>query len=70
MARINKEDLDQFGSDATVKLGYNSNDELIWITYEYAGDEWRQQVEDDDYTGGTTYADVDRWVTFNSWVKQ
>jgi len=70
MARVSVEDLDQFGNDADIKLHYNSSDELIWISYEYGGCEFRQQVSDDDYTGGLTWADIDRTVTFGAWVKQ
>lgn len=74
MARINKDDRQQFpgvSNALKVELKFNAADELIWIVYTSDfGKEYRQQVEDDAYSGGTAYGTVARVRTYNSWVKQ
>jgi len=68
--RVSSQDLEQLQVTGTVSFGYNSENELIWITYVYAGKTYRQQVTDSNYTGGTTYGSITRTVKFGAWDKQ
>lgn len=68
--RIGVEDQAQMPIIGKTKLHWNSNDELIWISYEYAGEEYRQAVTDTDYTGGITWGDITRTKTFAELEKQ
>lgn len=49
-----------------IRLGYNSNDELIRIRREFNERYFEKTIEDDGYTGNDTVA---RWKTFNKWLK-
>lgn len=68
--RIHKEDQDQMSITGQTKLHWNASGELIWISYEYAGKEYRQQVSDTDYVGGTAWGDITRTKTFAELNKQ
>lgn len=68
--RISTEDQKQMSITGKTKLHWNANDELIWISYEYAGEEYRQAVTDTDYTGGTAWGDITRTKTFAELDKQ
>ena len=48
-------------------LHYNSNNELIWISYEYASKTKWQKVSDDSYIGATDKTDITRTKTFWYW---
>lgn len=48
-----------------IKLGYNSNDELIRIRREFNERYFEKTIEDDGYVGNDTVA---RWKTFNKWI--
>ena len=50
-----------------VKLGFNSNDELICIEKVKGSSTYRRMVTDTSYTGGTDYSDITRWMTFDTW---
>ena len=49
-----------------IRLGYNSNDELIRIRREFNERYFEKTIEDDGYAGDNTVA---RWKTFNKWLK-
>ena len=68
--RIGYEDQLQIPVIGKIKLHFNSNDEWIWVSMEYAGEEYRQQITDDSYSGGTNWADITRTKTFNEFQKQ
>lgn len=68
--RIGEEDQRQMPIIGKVKLHWNANNEFIWISYEYGGEEWRQAVTDTSYTGGTTWGDITRTLAFNELDKQ
>lgn len=68
--RITQEDQAQMSIIGKTKLHWNSDGELIWISYEYGGEEYRQQVSDTNYTGGTAWGDITRTKTFAELDKQ
>lgn len=64
---ININDQNQIGIIGNTNLHYNSNDELIFISYEYAGNHKWQQVTDTKYIGGIQRSDIVRTKTFAAW---
>ena len=56
--------------NSDVSLHWNSNAELIWISWDGSGIEHRQQVTDTSYTGGTSWGDITRTKVFKNPVRQ
>jgi len=68
--RISLEDQIQMPIIGQIKFHWNAVGELIWLSYEYAGQEYRQAVTDDSYSGDTGWGDITRTKVFEELVKQ
>jgi hypothetical protein len=64
---ISIHDQNQIPVSGKIALHYNSNDELIYISYEFKGSTKWQRVTDDAYIGGTTRDDITRTKKFWNW---
>lgn len=64
---ININDQNQIPIIGKTNFHYNSNNELIFISYEYSGKHKWQKVSDDSYTGGLEKSDIVRVKTFWYW---
>lgn len=68
--RISLEDQRQMPVIGQIKFHWNTEGELIFLSYVYAGRTYRQAVTDTDYAGGILWADISRTKVFEELVRQ
>ena len=68
--RVRIEDQGQVMVIGVVRFHFNAQGEFIYQSFEYAGQEFRQQITDTNYTGGTAWTDIVRTITQHEMVRQ
>jgi hypothetical protein len=68
--RVRIDDQSQVMVIGDVNFHFNAEGEFIWQSFNYAGQEFRQQITDTLYTGGTAWTDIVRTITQHEMVRQ